>query len=168
MLNSLMPIYETLYDSIVQVMGTDLPKFEKGFAPDDLTYPYMYLDQPAVSEPVDISNPNQYGYAVMVPLVVMTYSEGDVSKLFFNSDLDKPGAFTLLQTVTNRMEASYSFGLPFSPTTDGWNVRRWRIGNVDRPRTPAVQDYLQNTYIAAVAVSFVFEVVENGPLPYNA
>ncbi|MDE0685616.1 MAG: hypothetical protein OXI63_22030 [Candidatus Poribacteria bacterium] len=167
MLSSLQAIYETLYDSIVTVMGDDLPTFTKGFDPKSLDFPYMYLDRPRTTGIRDFSYPTQYQYEVIVPLVAMTSMEDDLSKLLFSDDLTNPGVFTLLQAVTDRMEASYGFGLSFTPTPMGWQSPRWSLGDVNDPDTPAVQRYLENPNIAGASVMFLFDVIEDGPLPYN-
>ena len=162
MLDSLQPIYETLYDSIIGVMGDDLPTFTQGFVKDELGFPYMFLDQPGSSPLKAVSNPGGYAYQVAVPLVVLNDSAGDASVRFFGGDMK--GTVGLLQAVADRMWNTYHAGLPFQPPPDRWHVVSWVLGGIERPSTPQLQEYLQNPYIEGASIPFIFEVQEYSPI----
>ena len=162
MLDSLQPIYETLHDSIIGVMGDDLPTFSKGFVQNKLGFPYMFLDQPESSPLRAVSNPGGYQYQVAVPLVVLNDSEGDTSIRFFGGDMK--GTVGILQVVADRMWDTYHAGLPFQPPPDGWHAISWVLGGIERPKTPQLQEYLQNPYIEGASIPFIFEVQEYSPI----
>ena len=162
MLDSLQPIYETLHDSIIGVMGNDLPIFSKGFVKGELGFPYMFLDQPETSPLRAVSSPGGYQYQVAVPLVVLNDSEGDTSIRFFGGNMK--GTVGILQVVASRMWNTYYAGLPFQPPPDGWHAISWVLGGIERPRTPQLQEYLQNPYIEGASIPFIFEVQEYSPI----
>ena len=175
MLDALEPIYNTLYDVIDTEAGVGLSAFERGFwykvdCTQNLSlYPYAFLDQPETSEVKRIRNPAVFGYVVRIPLVVLTYN-ADQGALYFNERNmpDAKGAVEWAYDISQFVWNKYIGGLPFEAGERHWQVARWTLGPLQEPRLVKLRDFFKNPYIAGATVSFVFEVVEQGPLPVRA
>ena len=174
MLNAVEPIYNTLFTHIKRVAGSDLSTFERGFwFKEDCTqnidaFPYAFLDQPETTPVEGIASPSLYRYEIHILLVVLTY-KSDQSGLFFNQTLEPQarGAVELVHSIAQQVWDQDIFGMPLAPEPIDWDVEKWTLGPMRRPRLTELDDYFKNKYIAGASVDFIFTIQENGPDPAN-
>jgi len=176
MLQSIGPIYNTLFEAIegTQAAGGVMATFERGFwytEEDELEqYPYGFLHQPSWSELEYHATPNQDRFQVYIELVILTKADTPGALFFPETPRAEPtgkAAIELLIAIGKEISDQYTFGFPFVPIPEGWYVERWHFGPGGRPTHPVLQTYLDNPRIAGASVTFVFDVVVNGPLPHN-
>ena len=73
MLDAVGHIYNTLFDVIETIAGTDFKTFDRGFwyKGEDCSqridlFPYAFLDQPETTPVVGVSNPTGYRYLTVI------------------------------------------------------------------------------------------------------
>ena len=176
MLNSIEPIYNTLFDTIA---ATDayptLATFDRGFwykgkdcAHKVDLFPYGFLDQPSWTEMIPESSPMGFQFQVSIELVILTFAtDPDKSGLFFpeqvGADPTGMAAVELLLAITQEVYDRYAYGLPFVPSPVGWHLLGWRYGEGGPPSDGKLSHYFENPNIAGASVFFLFDVHEYGP-----
>ena len=172
MLRSLNVLYETLYNLIRTEFGGEFLQLDRGFRytrdcmKDMRKFPYAFLDQPEPSETEPVASPAIFEYTVQIDLVILTKSQDD-ERLFFseNGEVGKKDAVELAQLVAGTMFRRYIWGLRFETPPTEWNILKWRLGRIVRPRLTELNNYFDFPNIAGVSIPFIFTIREQGPMP---